>query len=141
MSDDEGIRAKVAQLLNSTDLALNKGATHGVEVGMKFAILDPIGRDIEDPETHEVIGSVDIAKTVLKIVRVEPGLSVARTFRSRQSGLGLGALAGITGTKEETLRSDERRLQQMLDPKDSKVKVGDTAVQYSGEFGGLVLDF
>jgi hypothetical protein len=140
--DDIAIRAKVAQLLNSTDLALNKGANHGVEVGMKFAVLDPIGRDIEDPETGEVIGSVDIAKTVLKIVRVEPGLSVARTFRSRQSGgFGLGALAGLAGTREETLRSDERRLQQMLDPKDSKVKVGDTAVQYSGEFGGLVLDF
>ena len=140
MSMKEPIRALVAQILNSTDLALNRGSDHGIEVGMKFAVLDPIGRDIRDPETQEVIGSIDIAKTVLKVVQVSPQLCVARTFRARQSGLNFGALA-LGGTKEETLRSDETRLQQTLHPDDSKVSVGDTAVQYVGEFPGIVLEF
>ncbi|ALD11796.1 hypothetical protein AES38_01460 [Clavibacter capsici] len=107
---------------------------------MKFAVMDPLGRDIKDPESGDVIGSVAIAKTVLKIVRAEARLAVARTFRTKQ-GLNIAAIAGLGGERSETLRSDERRLQQMLDEKDSKVNVGDAVESYTGEFPGMVLDF
>ncbi|MCJ0700247.1 hypothetical protein FRIG_03710 [Frigoribacterium faeni] len=142
MSDEVStpIRAKVAQLLTSTDLVINRGSEDGVDVGMKFAVLDPIGRDIKDPESGEVIGSVAIAKTVLKVVRVEPRLAVVRTFRTK-SGISFAAMAGLSGDRSETLRSDERRLQQMLDEKDSKVNVADVVESYTGEFPGMVLDF
>ncbi|MFF1571350.1 hypothetical protein ACFVWR_01280 [Leifsonia sp. NPDC058292] len=56
MSDEvpTPIHAKVAQLLTSTDLVINRGSEDGVEVGMKFAVMDPLGRDIKDPETGDV---------------------------------------------------------------------------------------
>lgn len=144
MSDEvpTAIHAKVAQLLTSTDLVINRGSEDGVEVGMKFAVMDRLGRDIKDPENGNVIGSVAIAKTVLKVVRVEPHLAVLRTFRRKTStALSIAAIAGLSGEREETLRSDERRLQQMLDEKDSKVSVGDPVESFTGEFPGMVLDF
>jgi hypothetical protein len=56
MTDDDGlIRAQVAQVLNSTDLAINRGSKDGVEVGMRFAILSDRGADIKDPVTGEVL--------------------------------------------------------------------------------------
>jgi hypothetical protein len=144
MSDEvpTPIHAKVAQLLTSTDLVINRGSDDGVEVGMKFAVMDPLGHDIKDPETGNVIGSVAIAKTVLKVVLVEPHLAVMRTFRRKTNGsLSFAAIAGLGGERSETLRSDERRLQQMLDEKDSKVNIGDPVESYTGEFPGMVLDF
>ena len=142
MSDDM-LRAKVAKVLNSTDLALNRGAEHGVEVGMRFAILSDRGADITDPDTQEVLDSVEIAKTLVKIISVTPRLAVGRTFRSKGASGGIVAALSFmnTGERAETLRTDERRVQQDLDPKDSFIKAGDEAVQYTGDsYTGIVYD-
>lgn len=139
------IRAKVAQVLNSTDLALNRGSKDGVEVGMRFAILSDRGADIKDPDTGEVLDSIEIAKTLVKIISVTPRLAVGRTFRRKgSSNSAFAAALNVMGTGEraETLRTDERRLQQELDPKDSFIKAGDEAVQFTGEgYSGIVYDF
>lgn len=139
---NEMIRGKVARVLNSTDLAINRGSDDGVSVGMRFAILSDRGADISDPDTGEVLDSIEIAKTLVKIISVTPHLSVGRTFRSKGGG-GIASALSIVGTaRDETLRTDERRLQQELDPKDSFIKVGDEAQQYTGDtYGGIVYDF
>lgn len=139
---DELIRGKVARVLNSTDLAINRGSENGVLVGMRFAILSDRGADIKDPDSGEVLDSIEIAKTLVKVISVTPHLSVGRTFRTKGGG-GIAAALSIVGSlRDETLRTDERRLQQELDPKDSFIKVGDEAVQFTGEsYGGIVYDF
>lgn len=141
-SDVEPIRALVARILNTTDLALNKGTNDGVEMGMKFAILSGIGEDIKDPETGEVLDSIPIAKTVVKVVQATPRVSVARTFRSyTRNGIFDAFPITKSETRHETLESDERNAQQELDPERAKVKIGDSAVEYVGEFSGIVYDF
>jgi hypothetical protein len=139
---NEPIRGKVARVLNSTDLALNRGSDDGVSVGMRFAILSDRGADITDPDSGLVLDSIEIAKTLVKIISVTEHLCVGRTFRSKGGG-GIASALSIIGTpRNETLHTDERRLQQELDPKDSFIKVGDEAVQYTGEdYGGIVYDF
>lgn len=110
---------------------INRGADDGVRTGMRFAILNPRGAEIKDPDTNEVIGSVELEKVVVKVVRVEPRLAVARTFRTfRTSGLYFPI---IGGTRRETLRTDETTYREELDPKDSYVKVGDPVVQVVGD--------
>lgn len=134
------IEAKVARVLNNTDLALNKGEQDGVEVGMKFAVLSDVGEEILDPDTNEVLDSIQVAKTVVKIVHVTPRSSVGRTFRSRTTS---GLIPSFTErvTRTETLASDESRAQQELDPRKAKVSVGDKAIEYTGEYNGLLYDF
>ena len=136
----ELIRAQVARVVNSTDLALNKGSDDGVAVGMKFAILSNAGADIKDPLTGELLGSVEIAKTLVKVINVGPRVSIGRTFRKLES---YGITRMFTGgtTRTETLNSDESTVQQELDPSKAKVKYGDDAVEYTGEFNGVVYDF
>lgn len=134
------IRAQVARVVNSTDLALNRGSDVGVKVGMRFAILSDAGADIKDPETGEILDSVEIAKTVVKVINVTPRVSIARTFRKMES-YGIGSILTGDRTRNETLNSDESTVQQELDPSKAKVKVGDKAVEYTGEFTGVVYDF
>lgn len=136
----DAIKAKVARILNSTDLALNKGSEDGVEEGMKFAILSDAGEDIRDPDTNEFLDSIEIAKTVVKIIHVTPRSSIGRTFRSHTTS-GIFGSFSQGSTRHETLATDESRVQQELDPKKAKVKVGDPAVEYTGNFTGVIYDF
>ena len=139
--NNKPISVKVARILNNTDVAFNKGSEHGVEEGMKFAILTDDGEDIRDPDTGELLDSIQIAKTLVKIIHVSPKLSVGRTFRAHVSR-GLFASFGTeTTTRHETLASDESRVQQELDPTKAKVQVGDIAVEYTGDYSGIVYDF
>lgn len=141
----ERIQAKVAQILTARDLVLNKGFDDGVSVGMRFAILNRKGADVKDPDTGDVLGSVELPKTFVKVVAVKERLSIARTFREFQQGG--GALWGLVATSAslsapprttvETLKTDEARLRDELDEKESYVKIGDPAVQMvSEEFTG-----
>jgi hypothetical protein len=132
------IEGRVAQILTARELVINRGSAEGVGVGMRFAVLNRHGTDIKDPDTGEVIGSIEIEKVLVKVVRVDEHLSVARTFRTYSvGGGGLWALSALQGspprTVYETLRTDERRLKDELDEKESYVKIGDPVVQVIGE--------
>ncbi len=136
----ERLTAKVAEILTGQELVLSKGSDDGVQVGMRFAVLNRKGAEIKDPDSGEVLGSVELEKTLVKVVRLHRRLSVARTFRQVRSGggvFGMGTqLAQIFDTPRrdnESLLTDERKLREELDERDSYVKIGDLAVQVVGD--------
>jgi hypothetical protein len=141
MTNDVPLRGRVAALLNRRELVLNLGADDGVEVGMRFAVLNSKGVDIRDPDTGEVIGDVKVPKTVVKVVRVDgPKVSVARTFRTIPGSPGIYALLaggqGLGGraSRPETLEvgPDAEFVSEMKD-EESYVKVGDMVEQTTGD--------
>jgi hypothetical protein len=132
------IEGRVAQILTARELVINRGLAEGVTVGMRFAVLNRRGADIKDPETGHVLGSIELDKVLVKVVRVDDHLAVARTFRTYQTGGGgLWAFATLQGeprrTVYETLKTDEQRLKDELDEKESYVKIGDPVVQVVGD--------
>jgi hypothetical protein len=140
----EILRGKVAKILNSRELVINIGSDHGVCEGMYFDVLDSKGENITDPDTGEVLGSIDRPKLSVKVSRVEPRLAVAATYRSNRvnvggSGSGLSALSGFDSiakqlmppkwvTKYETLKTDERTWED-VNEEDCFVKTGDPVRQ------------
>ena len=131
------IRGKVARVLNSQEVALNKGTADGVEVGMIFKILSTKGAAIKDPDTGELLGSVEVEKTSVKVTSVQERVSVASTYRERKinvggSGLGLFArdlfVPPKWETHVETLRTEESTKEE-LDEEDTYVKTGDPVIQ------------
>jgi hypothetical protein len=131
------IEGKVARILNARTLVINKGSTAGIIVGMQFAILNSRGADIKDPDTGEIIGSVELPKVIVKVVQVHENMAVASTFREFRTGLAfLADLQG--GIRVETLRTNEKRLdQEEMSESESYVRAGDVAVQVLGdEFAG-----
>ena len=116
----ELIRTKVARVLNSREIAIAVGAEHGVKVGMYFDVMDSKGEDIRDPDTGEMLGSLEPPKVRVKVTQVQERLSVATTFKKEKiniggSGYALGAI-GLSQalmppkyvTKYETLKTDEK---------------------------------
>ena len=138
----EPIRGKVARILDARELVINVGSRDGVIVGMYFDVLDPKGEDIKDPDTGEILGSLERPKVRVQIVKVQERLSVASTYRKSVVNIGgqgaaLGDLrGGISAlfmppkyvTKYETLKTTEKTWED-LDEKESYVKIGDPVVQ------------
>lgn len=137
-TDSERIRGKVAAILSRRELILNIGSEDGVEIGMKFVILNSKGIDVTDPDTGEVLGTVEVPKTVVKVVRVDSShLSVARTFRTVRGTPGIFAAASaISGTpsRPETLDiASGSSLRAELSEEDSYIKRGDIALSTQGD--------
>ena len=131
------IRGKVAQIINSREVALNVGSDHGVELNMLFDILTQKGFDIKDPDTNEILGSVERLKARVKVAMVRPRLCVASTYRTRRvnvGGVGLGL--GRSGlfeppkweTRTETLKTNENVWDE-LSEEESYISTGDPVVQ------------
>ena len=138
------IRGKVARILNSQEIAINVGTTNGVVVGMHFDIMEPKGEDIRDPDTNELLGSIERPKVRVRVTKVQERLSVASTFRKKQvnigghgADLGVGVLSRVLMpprwiTKYETLKTEEKTWED-LDEEESYVKIGDPVVQVTEE--------
>ena len=133
------MRGKVARILDTRHLVINLGSENGVIVGMYFDILDPKGEDIRDPDTAEVLGSIERPKVRVQIVKAEARLSVAATFKKKtvnvggRGGLAVGGLAEMFlppkhVTKYETLKTTEKTWED-LEESESFVKTGDPVVQ------------
>jgi hypothetical protein len=119
-------------------LVINRGTEDGVRVGMYFEVLAREGENIKDPETGDILGSVDRPKVAVRVVQVKDRLAVARTFRKTTrnlggSGIGAGAFAEAFKppryvTEYENLKTTEDTWES-LRPQDSYVKIGDPVRQ------------
>jgi hypothetical protein len=139
-TDSERIKGKVAAILSKRELILNIGSEDGVEIGMKFVILNSKGIDVTDPDSGNILGTVEVPKTVVKVVRIDgPHLSVARTFRTLRGTpgiFGLSAMTSISGTPDrpETLDiTPGSSLKAELSEEQSYIKRGDIALATEGD--------
>ena len=135
ISPAEPIRGKIARVLNTREVAINKGTDNGVEIGMVFKILSTKGSEIKDPDTGESLGSVELVKTTIKVIAVQERIAVASTYRSKRVNVGGRGVSFTTlfepprwETRYETLKIDDAAIAE-LDEEDSFVQAGDPVVQ------------
>lgn len=134
------IRGQVARVLTTRELVLNRGVSHGVKVGMRFAVLDPKAEHIKDPETGDELGSLYRPKVKVEVTRVEPRMSVAATYRKRRINVGGqgGAMTSLGKLFEppqwvdeyDTFRTSDQAWQELPESQ-SYVKVGDPVIEIS----------
>jgi hypothetical protein len=77
------IEAKVAEVLTRSEVALNVGSDRGVEKGNTVVLYEV--RQIKDPDTKEVLGSVRIRKLSLRITSAEKKMSTAVVTSSQET--------------------------------------------------------
>jgi len=81
MAERPQIRGKVADIEDRFILLINKGENDGVELGMIFAIMDPDGAPVIDPDTGDELGRRDTEKLRVKVIDVYPRFCRAETYR------------------------------------------------------------
>lgn len=103
VTQTEPIRGKIAKVLNSREVALNVGTEHGVQSGMTFDILFPGSGEVTDPDTGEVLGSVDLPRTSVRITKAHDKFAIATTYRSKRVNVGSAGYTGV-GSATDNLR-------------------------------------
>ena len=58
------VEGKVAKILGSNEIVLNRGRNDGVRTGMVFEVFSPEGEEVWDPDTGETLGTVEVRVTV-----------------------------------------------------------------------------
>ena len=79
----EPIRGKVARVLNGQEIVINAGIVDGVTVSVDFNVMDTNGEDIRDPDTDEVLGSIERPKVRVRVIHAQEKLAVATPSRSK----------------------------------------------------------
>lgn len=132
----EPVRGKIARVLSEREIAINRGSNDGVEIGMKFNVLDPESQEVRDPDTGEVLGCVERPKAPVKVTMVYDKLAVATTFRFRRvnvggNGIGIGGFnPPLWKNRYETFRENGAKSKTKGGAEFSKqVSVGDGVVQ------------
>ena len=130
------IRGKVAYVLNNGDIVINVGRAHGVHRGMYFDVIDDHNLEIRDPDTQEVIGSLEVSKIKVEVIDTQEKISVATPHLpvKRKGGdsyrvsIPLGPFARSlmppSWVAEDAISRSE---------KDSNVEVGNSVVEFIGE--------
>lgn len=126
----EPLKGKIAQILNDRELVINRGTKDGIEMGMKFKIVENL--TILDPDTDEELGSIERENIRVKVIDVQPAFAIAHTYQTyRTTGTlnllsrSLGQMTASSVTKVRTIRSseDDSRVDAKL------VRIGDKVVQ------------
>lgn len=119
------IVGKVARVLNDHELVINRGYDDGVEPGMTFAVMDsdPRLKDIKDPDTKEVLGTIVRETIRLRAAEVEGHVSILETFNP-VAGTALNAT--ISGFFYPAMNRETFTSKDMTRP---KVQEGDEVAQ------------
>lgn len=131
----EPVRGKVARVLNEREVAINRGANDGVELGMRFNILNSETQEIKDPDTGETLGHLERAKIPVRVTSVYDRLAVATTFRFRRvnvggKGLGIGGFnPPIWRNRYETVGENGAKSKDDGAEFSKPVAIGDPVVQ------------
>ena len=134
----EPITGKVARILNDREVALNIGSDDGVALDMLFDIMSK-GYDIQDPDTGEILGSVQSQrpKIRIRIIQVHDRVSVASTYRTLRVNVGGFVPVSLDNrflqppkweTRIETLKMSDTTKKEITEV-DSQVSTGDPVVQ------------
>lgn len=133
------IRGKVAKILNTQEIVINVGSENEVALGMRFIVMNPDAPEIEDPDTGELLGSVERPKALIKIVEVQDRLAVASPYSALEAATeeqwaeSMASLSeALMPTKWWVKRQSfnvEDQTWEGLNPQDRFVKVGDPVVQ------------
>ena len=106
---------------------------------MVFRILSLKGSEITDPDTGDLLGSVELEKSRVKVTMVYERVSVAETYRTHKINVGGKGLSGAAfaslfappkwETRVETFEIDEDTKVE-LDEEEAYVKRGDPVIQH-----------
>lgn len=69
---------KVAKVVNSEEIIINKGSSDGIQIGQKMFIY-AMGEEIRDPDSKEILESLEIVRGTGKVVHVQKKVAHVRT--------------------------------------------------------------
>ncbi|MBB3568723.1 hypothetical protein [Rhizobium sp. BK491] len=74
MSDEYSGLPKVIKVIDDYDLVINRGSDHGIVLGSRFLVFSA-GEQLNDPDTGEDLGILEIVRGKARVVHVQAKMS------------------------------------------------------------------
>ena len=130
-----GIEGKIAKVLNTRELVINRGSEHGVARDMEFAVMEP-QFSILDPDTHESLGYMEREKIRVRVFETYPKFSLARTYETYTAHIPSDLEQAVTVHRGRTVTRVRKIITESsgqnaatIGQEGSTVNVGDPVVQ------------
>ena len=139
------IKGKIAKILNTRELVINRGSGDGVKIGMEFVVWEP-AMPILDPETQEPLGDLQREKVRVRVFETEPKFALARTYETYRETSSDNSILGSLGfqsryvTKVKRINTryahDTSEYQEGV----ANVSVGDTVTQVPAQVSNVATE-
>lgn len=127
------IEGKIAKILNTRELVINRGTEHGVGPGMEFAVLEQY-LSIVDPDTQQPLGELEREKVRVRVFETHPKFSLAQTYETYQEINPEAAQSALAAALSPYV-TKVKRLNTQMNPVDqagiANVRVGDVVKEVS----------
>lgn len=125
---------KIAKILDEYNIVINAGTNHGVAIGDEFQILDVTSNPVEDPDTKEIIGYLNLIKASVIVIDVQEKMCICTSEESKTSmGILADTLSNMTGhmhpygkTEKVRLNIDYSDVTGGLSKSNEPIRVGDS---------------
>lgn len=135
------IKGKVVEIIDNRTIAINVGTLKSVKIGMNFQVLKDEGKEIRDPETKEVLGTIKLPKIKVRVTYAADKFSIAETYEYEEVNLGgINTLSNMSNLfsppryvkkyKSFDIEEDQRT---KIEEEKSIVKIGDIVEQVIDE--------
>lgn len=124
------MEGKVIRILSDTELLINLGSNDDVHYGQEFEIYEP-GETVEDPSTHESLGTLDYIKANVEATEVHEAFSVVSHITTSTETISRGGLAAFAQSSHEVTTRTVHSLPIKTDQinprnvKNKEIQIGD----------------
>lgn len=121
---------KVIKILDEYSIIIDYGSSHMASIGDKLRIYVP-GEEIKNPETDQVLGTLDKIKETVEVSTVYENFSVCNKITERVVNVinPLAALTQQTRKSIQKLNVDEENLNPFEVKSNEPIKVGDLVMK------------
>ncbi len=114
---------KVIKIIDDTSIVINAGSDDGITTADRFEIFTT-GNEIKDPDTGEVLGTLDTIKETVSVDNLFPKMCICRDIMIIK-GLS-NYMDSLTKIKYQTLKVDATQISGGLSD-DLTIRIGDKA--------------
>src|SRR5699024_13033 len=104
---------KIVKILDEYNVVINAGLSHGLKQGDQFQILDKEGSDVIDPDTQEVIGTLDLIKATVEVTELQEKMCICSSRHTIKPNSLLSSTAlsvGINSITDSLKFSEQEKL-------------------------------
>ncbi len=100
---------KVIKILDSETLLVNIGSNQNIAHGQSFEVYE-VGEEIRDPETKELLGTLDYIKAEIEVTQVYPNFSLMKSIDYYTETVTSGIMSAFSDKTKETTKAKVQRL-------------------------------
>lgn len=108
--------ATVVAIINNRKLVINRGASQGIREGQRMLVYTVSAGEIQDPNTGESLGHLEIVRGTGKIVHVQEKMATLESDQIQSKKVRMPSWIKLGASTTETIEEEENQVLPFENP-------------------------